>query len=292
MLVRAAVELARALRVPVLVVSVSFVAIGTSIPELAVAVQAVQQGQAALALGNVIGSNIANVLLVLGAVALVRPLPMQTPGAARDVGMMLAASLALLALLWGGELSRPLALLLLGGGAAYLASLFVFSAAPPADADMQGLHLPTGFSGIWVACAALAAGLAAVLFGTHWLLQGASALARAAGLSEAVIGLSLIAVGTSLPELAIGMLAARRGAAGLTLGNVLGSNISNIVWILGLAAMVAPFSLSAVFWRDGWLMLASSVLAGWWVLRRQTLARWQGFLCLAAYAVWIAMIYR
>lgn len=288
-LVRAAVALARALRVPLLVISVSFVAIGTSIPELAVAVQAVQQGHADLALGNVIGSNIANVLLVLGAVALVQPLPMQTEGGGRDVSVMLAASLALLALLWWGALSRPLALVLLAGGAAHLASMFVGRARPQASEEMQSLALP---GGALVACLVLGAGLAGVLLGTHWLLEGASAFARAVGLSEAVIGLSLIAIGTSLPELAIGMLAARRGQTALTLGNVLGSNISNIVWILGLAALVAPFALSAAFWRDGWLMLGAAAAVALWVRTRRTLTRPEGLFCLAVYALWMVLIYQ
>jgi len=288
-LVRAAVALAQALRVPLLVISVSFVAIGTSIPELAVAVQAVQQGHAELALGNVIGSNVANVLLVLGAVALIRPLPMQAPGAARDVGVMLAASLVLLALLWWGEMTRVVAVLMLLGGAVYLASMFVGAADPPASDELQGLRLPGGLP---VAGAALLVGLGGVLLGTHWLLEGATALARTAGLSEAVIGLSLIALGTSLPELAIGILAARRGQAALTLGNVLGSNISNIVWILGLAALFVPFSFAPVFWRDGWLMLAVAAAAGWWVLGGRTLTRLQGAVCLALYAVWVILIYQ
>lgn len=215
-----------------LAIGVTLVGMGTSLPELLTSVRAAQQGAAGIALGNVVGSNIADIGLILGTAAV--PAPIAFPRATwRRDGLVLLA-LTVLGALWVGlaaGLARP-------GGLAFLAAFAIWMAWQLGSGGSEEAE-PSGLSPRRAALLLLA-GFAGVLFGAELLVRGAIGAARALDVSEAVIGLTVVAVGTSLPELAASVVAARRGRADLALGNVLGSNVFNLLGILGLAAVVAP----------------------------------------------------
>lgn len=237
-LVRGASALATRLGVPPLVVGLTVVAFGTSAPELAVSLGAGLSGRPDVAMGNVVGSNIFNVLLILGVAALVRPLTVRRQLARFDVPVMVGVAMLPLVMGWDGAVSRlegaALVALLIG----YLAVLFrlarrgeVAVAAPVLD-DGDGASIPRQILQI-------VGGLVFLVVGANALVDGATALARAAGVSELVVGLTVVAAGTSLPELATSIVATLRGERDLAVGNVVGSNIFNVLAVLGISALVA-----------------------------------------------------
>lgn len=279
MLVRGAVNLALRLGIPALVVGLTIVAFGTSAPELLVSVQAVLAGAPALALGNVVGSNIANILLILGLSALVWPMA-GVAGLRRDLVVMLAAALALVPLFALGELGRLAGAALVLGLVVYLVQAFRTAADAEAP-DVTPMSVPR-------ALLIAGLGLVALVVGARFLVDGAVNIARAAGLSEAFIGLSIVAVGTSLPELATSLVAAVRRQSALALGNVIGSNIFNVLGILGLTALIAPIPVEARFLSfDVPVMLAVSALLAVVLWRGGALGRWAGAALLAAYAAYL-----
>ncbi|RBO54998.1 sodium:calcium antiporter [Rhodovulum sp. BSW8] len=263
LLVRGAVALARRFGVSPMIIGLTFVGFGTSTPELVTSLQAALTGAPDIALGNVVGSNIGNILLILGLAALVRPMRVCPAALRRDGGALaLATGLAVLAML-GGALGR-------GAGAAGLALLVAYLAYTiwqerrattaagevyEAEADTLGpLDRP------WTALPVLALGLGLTLAGAKLLVAGAVALAAAAGLSEAAIGLTVVAIGTSMPELVTSLMAARRGESGVAIGNVIGSNIFNLLGILGVTALVQPLAVAErIAGFDVWVMLAATV---------------------------------
>ncbi len=237
-LVRGAGRLARRLRIPALVVGLTVVAMGTSAPEIAVSVDAAMAGQSDIALGNVVGSNIFNVLFILGLAALAAPLVVQSQLVRLDVPVMVVVSA--LPLLLG--LDR---LISLGDGAFLLGLLVAYVTilgwmARKGRVDASRLEVEAGVLPQrlwWLDVALAAAGLGLLVGGAEWLVHGASAVARAAGISELVIGLTLVAAGTSLPELATSVVASLRGERDLAVGNIVGSNIFNVLAVLGVGAV-------------------------------------------------------
>ncbi|MBS0122571.1 calcium/sodium antiporter [Thetidibacter halocola] len=284
-LVSGAVGVAQRLRLSPLVIGVTLVGFGTSLPELLTSLQAAWRGSPGIALGNVVGSNIANVLLIGGVAATMVAIPVARGTLRRDGVWMLAASLAALALT---RLETPGPLLggaLMLGLAAYLLHAL--------RSGERGPELPESAPSVGPNVLRLVLGLGATIGGAALLVEGASALARDAGLSEALIGLTLVAVGTSLPELATSVVAARRGEGALALGNILGSNIFNILGILGATALLAPLPIDPVIAGfDIWVMLAAAVLLVVLARTGRTLARWEGLLLLALYAVYIGWLAR
>lgn len=245
LLVRAATALARAARISALVIGLTVVAFGTSAPELAVTLQATWSGAGDLALGNVIGSNIANILLVLGLAALMAPLWVERRVLTIDLPLVVAASFALWLLGLDGRL-RPV------DGALLFATLLVYliwsirAGRRDADAsetpDAGNPSAPPGPQG-WIMArdlALLLLGLLLLALGSRLLVMGAVEIARLLGVSELVIGLTVVAIGTSLPEVATSVIASLRGARDLAIGNVIGSNLFNLLAVLGLGALVAP----------------------------------------------------
>lgn len=248
-LVRGAAKLAAQFGIPPLVIGLTVVAFGTSAPETAVSVQSAWNGSGDLAIGNVIGSNIANVLLILGLTALVAPLIVSRQLIRLDVPIMIGASLVVYALAWDGALSRLDGALLFGGVLAYTGFL-IYSARKDKStqndefAEEFGLdEQPKPYA--WAINLGLViVGLVLLVGGSNLLVEGAVQLARALGLSELVIGLTVIAIGTSLPELATSIIAAFKGERDIAVGNIVGSNIFNLLCVLGLASLVAPATIS------------------------------------------------
>ncbi len=280
-LVKGASGIAQAFRVPPLVIGLTIVGFGTSTPELLVSVQAALGGVPGIAIGNVVGSNIANILLILGLTAAVGSVIARWADLRGDVVWMLAASAALVPAFWDGRVSRLEGLALTAGILAYigLALRRVGSAAAPAIAPRP----------VWQSALITLVGLVVLMVGARLLVDSATVMARWLGVSEAVIGLTIVAVGTSLPELATSVAAALKGQRDIALGNVIGSNIFNVLAILGIAALVMPIPVEARFLSvDVPVMLAISaalVALVWW---RGAVSRAAGIALCAAYAAYVA----
>lgn len=279
-LVRGALAIAARLALPPVLIGLTIVGFGTSMPELLVSLDAALRGTPEIALGNVVGSNIANILLIVGVAALVWPIRTTGLRLRRDLGVMLASALVLVPVFWLGEVGRPIGAALVAGLVVYLVA--AFRAAD--DTEEPGLpSLP-----LWASVGLAAAGLAALLLGARFLVDGAVALARDWGVSEAFIGLTVVALGTSLPELATSLIAALRRQSGLAIGNVIGSNIFNVLAILGLTALVTPVPVAPRFLTADLpvMVLASLILIaliGW----RGGFGRITGALMLAGYALYV-----
>jgi cation:H+ antiporter len=238
-LVRGAVGIARVFRVPPLVIGLTIVGFGTSMPEMLVSVQAALKGTPAIAIGNVVGSNIANILLILGISALIAPVMVHVRSMARDFAVMIGATALIWLLMLDGMLSR-------GEGIGLVAALLVYLAwclRDKAEPEPEGTVPPV----FWMSVILAIGGLAALMLGARLLVDSATEIARAFGVSEAVIGLTIVAVGTSLPEMATSVVAAFRKQADIAIGNIIGSNTFNILGILGITALVAPVPVDPRF---------------------------------------------
>jgi len=290
-LVRGAARLALAMGISPLVVGLTVVAYGTSSPEMAVGVQAAMSGRADLAVGNVVGSNIFNVLLILGASAMIVPLVVARQLVRQEVPIMVGASLLLAWLCRDGRLSFPDGLLLLGLLVSYTVLLVVQSrralAAGEPDLEAPGTR---GWDRHWIVQALLViGGLALLVLGARWLVDAAIAFARQLGVSELVIGLTIVAAGTSLPEAATSIVAAARGQREIAVGNVVGSNVFNILGVLGISAAAAPAGLAvapAVAAFDLPVMIAVAVACLPIFFTGHLIARWEGGLFLGLYAAY------
>jgi cation:H+ antiporter len=289
-LVRGSSALARRLGLTPLVVGLTVVAFGTSAPELVVSLEAAVGGQGDLALGNVVGSNIFNVGVILGLTALICPVAVSLPVIRFDTPVMIAVSLLGVGLVALGEVPRVAGALLVTALAAYTA-FNIRQARRQARSETAGESAGAGSTSgsIRVDLLFVAGGLGMLVLGSHLLITSATALARALNVSEAVIGLTVVAAGTSMPELATSVAAALRRQPDIAVGNVVGSNIFNILGILGAAATVQPISAPGIGLRDAWVMLAFAVavLPLFWTDRR--VLRWEGVLLLAGYGgyLWV-----
>jgi cation:H+ antiporter len=291
LLVRGAVALSLRLGLPKVIVGLTVVAFGTSLPELLVSIDATLSGAPAIAIGNVVGSNITNVLLVLGVPAVISTVPPSGPGTRRSYWFVIGASLVLIALCATGELHLLAASVLL----VLLALMLGYMARearkdPRQVADEVSEHytpMPA-----WQIAGCLAVGIAGLPVGAHLLIEGAVGVARTFGISEAVIGLTLVAVGTSLPELATTVLASLRRHADVAMGNVLGSNLFNILAILGITSLFGPLPVGAEFLgRDLWVMLAASVLLAPFVLGERAIGRGSGLAMLGLYVAYYGFLF-
>jgi len=238
-LVKGARGLALRLGLSPMVIGLTVVGFGTSAPELLVSLNAALGGQPGIAIGNVVGSNIANTLLILGLAAVLAPITVTFSAMRRDLFWMAGATLVLPAVLWSGDLGLIEGLVLVAGLAAFL--VLSLRSRAPAEEDIA----PAG--PLWHSFAFALGGLVAIMAGAHYLVQSATVIARTFGVSEAMIGLSIVAIGTSLPELATTIVATIRGQRDIAIGNVIGSNIFNILGILGITALVAPIPVAARF---------------------------------------------
>lgn len=285
-LIRGALGLATRLGVTPLLAGVVILGFGTSAPELLVSLDAAWRGRPDISVGNVVGSNIGNILLILGVSALIAPLSVLPRTLLRDGGVMLAATVSVLLMTSSGAVLRwHGAVLVLG----LLAYLLVVVWQERGAARSAGGALPVRARLLPAVFMALC-GLALLLVGSRLLVNGAVALADTFGVSEAVIGVTLVAVGTSLPEFAVSLLAALRRQVDMAVGNILGSNIFNLLGVLGITALVRPLEPSArLLGIDGWVMLAAALLLTVCLVTRWQLSRVEGAalaLAYAAYVVW------
>lgn len=244
-LVRGASRLAAMFGISSLVVGLTVVAFGTSSPELAVSINAALNDQASIALGNVVGSNIFNVLFILGAAALIVPLTVSHALIRRDVPLMIAVSVLVWLFAFNGTLSRVEGLALCAMLAAYIGLLIVHSRRETAAAAPGETPAPKATAKTWVVNLGLVAvGLVLLVVGSKWLVDGAVTFARHLGVSELVVGLTIVAAGTSLPEVVTSIIAALRGERDIAVGNVVGSNLFNLMGVLGIASVVAPAGMA------------------------------------------------
>jgi cation:H+ antiporter len=298
LLVRGAVSIAQSLGVSPLMIGLTLVGFGTSTPELVTSIDAALADAPGVAVGNVIGSNICNILLILGLAALIRPVH-ATPAAFYRDGAVLAVATALgVGAALEGEIGRlaGAAFVTILVGYIVLAYLLERAGVDPEAAAVHAAEaetLPAGPRAVTRAALFLVGGLLMTLLGARWLVDGAVTAAQAFGISDAIIGLTIVAVGTSLPELVASVTAARRGQSDVAFGNIVGSNIYNIVGILGITALVKPIPVEAQFAAvDVWVMVAATLgllvftMSGW------RINRFEGAAMLAAYAVYVGWLAR
>ena len=298
-LVRGAARLAAMFGIPPLVIGLTVVAFGTSAPETAVSVQAALAGSGDIAIGNVVGSNICNVLLILGLTAMIAPLTVSRQLIRIDVPIMIGASLFTWGLAADGALGWLDGLLLFAGIIAYTVFLIrnarrdKTAAAGDEFSEEFGLQQQPGRWATPINLALVVAGLALLVTGAKFLVEGATTLARSLGLSELVIGLTVVAVGTSLPELATSIMAAIKGERDIAVGNIVGSNIYNLLCVLGLAGLVSPQAIpvaASALSFDFPVMIAVAVaclpifFAGWCI------RRWEGALFFVYYLIYTSWL--
>ena len=281
--VQAAVRLAGSFSISALVIGLTVVAIGTSMPEMIVSVGAATTGSSDIALGNVIGSNIANIGLIIGLVALIKPFGVNVRMIRREIPLLIGVTAMSYVLLFDGRLSQADGVLLVVGAVAYLGWM-VMSACelPNAGAQPEQTDPPASSKRIAEGIR-LIVGLLILLAGARLTVDGAIELARTVGISELVIGITLVALGTSLPELVTSVVAARRGENDIALGNVVGSNIANLLLILGVTAVIQPIPVADhVIRLDALVMAGFALLLIPFVLDRQ-ISRREGAMFVTAY---------
>lgn len=292
-LVRGATQLARTLGLSPLVIGLTVVAFGTSSPELAATLVAVYDGSPQVAVGNVLGSNIANIGLILGASALLQPLLAQASFLRREIPFMVAVGVLIIPMAADGRYGRLDGLFLLALFALFLWVLLRKGEAPPMDLEVED-DGGKPKNPVWVQLTMVAVGVALLVVGAKVLITGAVSLARDVGLSEQVIGLSLVALGTSLPELAASLVAASHNEGDLVLGNVVGSNIFNVLLVLGTTAAIHPIPvLLSDFGRDlgVGLLFSIAVLPLLALGHPRRLSKREGAALLLGYAVYMWWIF-
>jgi len=284
-LVQGAITLALHLGLSPLIVGLTVVALGTSVPEALVSVQAAIGNQGGIALGNVIGSNILNIGLILGLSAFFSPLKVDSHLVKADVPLLAGATFMLVVLLEDFHISRMEGVFLLLCIVGYVAgNIMTVKRTPPEENNIEGVEVPEDHSkNLWRDISFLFIGLIALAFGSNFLVTGAVDLARILGLSEALIGLTIVSIGTGTPEMATALMAAYRKRADLAIGNAVGSNLFNIMFVLGIAALVAPLDGNGISSIDLYVMLGVTILLLPTVWTGRILDRKEGFLFLAIY---------
>lgn len=279
-LTEGAVAVAERLRVPQIVIGLTIVALGTSMPELCVSVVSALKGTPDLAVGNVVGSNIFNALLIVGVAALVAPMTILRSTVFKDVPCALVASVVLLMMCQNDWVITRL------DGTILFVFFLVFmrltikgaTSAQPAPQAAEAKEASAGKQPMkgWLAGLWMVVGLAALIGGSNLFVGGATEVARALNVSDAVIGLTIVAGGTSLPELATSVVAAKKGNSGIAIGNVLGSNVLNILFILGLTGMISPMHIEGITNVDLYMMLVSTIMIWFFSFTKYTIERWEG----------------
>ena len=276
-LVRGAVAFATRMRLPMAVVGAVVLGFGTSMPEMLTSLSAALAGAPGIAIGNVLGSNIANIALILGVAAVIAAIPADTAAFEDRLWLIVATVMGIAVILIGANIGRIEGAILLGALAIYLWR------ALSRDADNEPVpEIPD--LGMGAMAAYLLAGLGTLIAGAWLLVEGATGIARGLGVSETLIGLTIVAIGTSLPELATSVIAARRGEAGLALGNILGSNVFNILAILGLTAVIVPIPVPSDLSLVDLALVAGTAALLLVALATGRIGRGMGLLFLAVYA--------
>lgn len=292
-LTKGASDLARRLKMSELMIGLTIVAVGTSLPELVISVSSALSGNSGISLGNVLGSNIFNGMLILGVTAMITPIAFSGKMLSREIPFNLLASIVILlvsgSMLVGGApgeyITRYGGMLLLCFCAVFVRYTFSLKSGDEEDTAQQ----PMSVGKILLF---IAGGLAALIFGGKMFVSGASDIARGFGLSEALIGITIVSAGSSLPELAVSVSAARKGNVGIALGNVLGSNILNVFFILGCSATISPISLEGFSPVDYYVLLASSLFIYLFCafFGKNKITRIEGSLLVAGYVAYIVYL--
>ena len=276
--------IAMKLRIPQLVIGLTIVAMGTSAPEAAVSISAALKGSADITIGNIVGSNILNIFIILGLASAIVPIAVAKSTIRVDIPFMLLISGVLLALGWDGTVTLADGLIMLVLFAGYLGyMLYMAKKGGEEGEEIKGLKL-------WQALLYTVLGLALIVWGADVAVDAATALARIFGLSERFIGLTVVALGTSLPELFTSVTAARKGNADIAIGNIVGSNIFNILFVVGLSAMIVPVPFTPNFRIDTIVAIAAGVMLLLCSLKQKKLVRRHGIamlLCYGAYFLYL-----
>lgn len=292
-----AVALAKRIHIPEIVIGLTIVAIGTSAPELFVSTVSALNGTPDLAVGNVVGSNTFNTLLIAGAAAAVAPIDISRITVKRDLPLAALSSLLLIVLCLDSDISRTDALMLFAGFI-----IFMVITVMPAIKDHKGNEQPTAEAAktdsetakspysVMKAVGLIILGLALLVAGSNIFVDNASQLAVALGVSQAVVGLTIVAGGTSLPELATSVVAARKGQSAIAIGNVLGSNIFNILMILGITGIIQPMKIEGITIIDLATMLISIILLWLFSFTKLKVQRWEGIVLLMIFAAYMAWL--
>jgi cation:H+ antiporter len=292
-LVRGAVSVANKLGISVIIIGLTIVAMGTSAPEMVISILATMEGHPDIALGNVIGSNIANILLVLGLTALVYPVATNPDVTKRDGILMVMVSVLLLIFMLGGQITRLEGLIFLGVLVAYLFTMFIRARRDSSPEIIEEFEEETSFNYKWPwAVVMIGAGFVLLVVGADIMVTGAAEFARIFGVSEAVIGSTIVAIGTSAPELVTCVVAAYRKHSDIAVGNIVGSNLFNIIAVLGVAATSVPMDVNEQFLKaDIWIMLAASTLLIPLMLSGKRISRTEGGVMFAWYLFYIGYQY-
>ena len=304
-LTEGASSLARGMRVPEIVIGLTIVAAGTSAPELFVSLMSALKGTPDMAVGNVIGSNIFNTLLIVGCSAAIAPMVIQPTTVKKDIPFAVGASMLLFMLcfddmdsphLWGNEISRSDGIVLL---IAFLGFMFyTFQMARrdgllPKNEEELGVtpvKEPRDFTGLWKHLSFIVIGLACLIIGGNFFVDAATYIAHRYGVRQSVIGLTIVAGGTSLPELATSVVAAYKGRSAIAIGNVIGSNVMNIVLVLGLTSVIHPLRIMGITIVDLTMMLVSAGFLWLFAFTKYFVSRREGFLLIGFFACYMAWL--
>lgn len=286
--VEGASQIADRLGIPQLVIGLTIVAMGTSLPEAAVSISAATQGSAEITIGNVMGSNIMNVLVILGLTAVVCVIPVQKSTVRYEIPFMILITAVLAGLgLADNQVSRPEGLILWAFMILYLFYLLRMAKNGTGGEEAGGKKRP-----IWLLILMVLVGAAMIVFGSDITVDAATAIAKIFGMSERFIGLTIVAFGTSLPELVTSVTAALKGKTDIAVGNIVGSNIFNILFVVGTTALITPVAYSSAFLVDSIIAVAAALFLFLCVFRNKKLGRLGGILMLAAYAGYFVYLIR
>lgn len=278
-----AVAVAEKMKMPQIVIGLTIVAMGTSMPEFCVSLISALKGTSDLAVGNIVGSNIFNTLLIVGVSALVAPMSIMKTTVRKDIPFALVASALLLIMCLDGDISRIDAAILF---VMFLIFMYITLRGAKAQGtdveEKEKKPMATWLSIVWILV-----GLACLIGGSNLFVDGATAVATKLGVSEAVIGLTIVAGGTSLPELATSVVSARKGNSGIAIGNVLGSNVFNILAILGLTGVISPMTLKGITMTDFSMMVISIILIWLFSFTKYKIERWEGAILTAVFVGYI-----
>uniref|UniRef100_A0AB33J560 Calcium/sodium antiporter n=1 Tax=Prevotella sp. GTC17259 TaxID=3236795 RepID=A0AB33J560_9BACT len=274
-----AVALAERMNIPQIVIGLTIVAMGTSMPEFCVSLVSALKGTPDLAVGNIVGSNIFNALLIVGTAAMVAPMTILHSTVKKDIPFALVASVVLLMMCMDGDISRIDAIILL-----VLFGIFMYATLKGAKTENDAVEQPAKQPmNVWKAVGFLLLGLACLIVGSNIFVDGATNVAHTLGVSDAVIGLTIVAGGTSLPELATSVVSARKGQSGIAIGNVLGSNVFNILAILGITGIISPMMIQGITTTDLSVMVVAMIMLWLFSFTKYTIARWEGAVLAATF---------
>lgn len=288
-LTEGAVAVAEKLKMPQIVIGLTIVAMGTSMPEFCVSLVSALKGTPDLAVGNIVGSNIFNALLIVGVSAMVAPMAITRVTISKDIPFALVASVVLMIMCLDGHISRLDAATLF---VMFIAFMYITlhgakigkteQQEESSDIKIEKKPMSATMSAVWIII-----GLACLIGGSNLFVEGATQVAAQLGVSEAVIGLTIVAGGTSLPELATSVVSARKGNSGIAIGNVLGSNVFNILAILGVTGLISPMTIKGITTTDLSVMVVSMILIWFFSFTRSTIERWEGVVLTAVFVAYM-----